>query len=113
MATQMIAPGEAGEILLSREVDGSSQSVAISSKKEESTTAKLFDNSISESSKSGNTDNEEVVYVEIGEQVIRDVHESIDAIERCEPNEQSLYMFICSLNYKCNMRIEGHIAFIG
>ena len=103
MSSQMIEAVEVPEIHFFREDDRASESVAITGKKGESTEVELFENPASASTKSGNNANAEEVYVEMGEKEIREVNGSIDAIERCESNELSLYMFFCCLNYKYNM----------
>ena len=103
MSSQMIDAVEATEIHFSREDDRVSLGEAMMAKKEESAEVELFENPASASTKSGNNANAEEVYVEMGEQEIREVNGSIDAIERCESNELSLYMFFCCLNYKYNM----------
>ena len=83
---------EETEIHFSREDDGASQAVAMTANKEEAAEVVLFENPVSASTKSGKNANAEEVYVEMGEQGIREVNGSIDAIERCESNELSLYV---------------------
>ena len=99
---------ETSEIQFCREVNGASQVVAITAEKEE---VKLFMNPISASNKSGNCAHDEELFVETGEQETREVHGSIDAIDRCTVNGKSLYvhlLFKLSID-TCNIVLKGSI----
>ena len=106
MSSQMIEVVEENEIQFCRG-DGASERAAMTAKNEESTEDKLYENPCSASTKSDNNTHAEDLCVEMGEQESREVNESIDAIERCASNGQSLYMLFCCYHYCFNMRIEG------
>ena len=69
---------------------------------------KLFENSISVSTKSDKNAHGEELYVEIWEQETRDVHGRIEAIERCVSNGQSRYiLFFAQIIYKYSKELSA------
>ena len=100
----MIEAVEADEKHVYREGNGATEGVAMTAKKGESAEVMLFENSLSSSINSGNSTHAEVLYVDMGELEIPEVHGSVHPIERYASNGELRYLFIWS-NFKYNMRI--------